>query len=387
VPGTSPEKYDVVVIGAGIVGASAAFHLAERGLRVGVVEAHGGYAEGSTGLSFASIRAQWTDPLNIEISWNSIKQWRDFESNYGIDIGYRPNGYLLLFPESIWERQLQAVELQRSYGVPVEVLTFDAAQAISRFETTGLGGATWGSADGQIDPHGATGAFLELAKRHGAAVHYRFPVDSIERGSDNSWVVAAGERSVVGEYVVNAAGGWGKEVAALAGFDIPVVHSRRNIFATAEGVARTNVPMTVDFGTGIYFRSEGSRILIGGTNPAEIDGFNKHLDWDWVEGLIELGHERFPWLADVPLDRSASWAGTYENTPDNDALLGAEPTVPTFVQACGLSGHGLMQAPEIGRLVAEQIKDGAMSSYDVSRLAVDRFRHDHRPDQNIGLVF
>lgn len=384
---TSPEKYDVVVAGAGIVGASCAFHLAERGLKVAVVEARGGHAEGSTGLSFASVRAQWADPLNIEISWRSIQRWRDFEETYGLDIGYQPNGYLLLFPESAWEHQLEAVERQRSYGVPVEVLSLPEAQKISRFDATGLGGATWGPADGQIDPHGATSAFLTLAKQRGARVHFRFPVDRIEAQTDGSWLVGAGDRALAGQHLVNAAGGWGKEVAALAGFDVPVVHSRRNIFATAEGVAHKYIPMTVDFGTGVYLRSEGSRILFGGTNPDEPEGYNTKVDWDWLEGLIELGSKRFPWLTEVPLDRSASWAGTYENTPDHDAIIGPEPAAPTWINVCGLSGHGLMQAPEIGLLIAEQIKDGVMTSYDTTRLSPERFRTADTHEQAISLVF
>lgn len=384
---TGVDAYDVVVVGAGVVGASCAFHLAQRGLSVAVVEARAGHAEGSTGLSFASVRAQWADRLNIEMSWRSIQRWRDFEGTYGLDVGYRPNGYLLLFPHAVWDRQLEAVELQRSYGVPVEVLSLAQAQTITPFDPTGLGGATWGPADGQIDPHGATGAFLALARRHASTVLFHFPVDRVEAQPDGSWLVGSRENSVVGGHLVNAAGGWGGELAALAGFDVPVVHSRRNIYATAQGVAQKYQPMTVDFGTGVYLRSEGSRILFGGTNPAEPDGFATELDWGWMEGLIKLGSTRFPWLADVPLDRSASWAGTYENTPDHDAIIGPEPAAPTWIHACGLSGHGLMQAPEIGRLVAEQVTDGAMTSYDMSRLSVERFRNAGVVEPAISLVF
>ena len=120
---------DTVVIGAGVVGASCAYHLARAGLRVHVVEAFGGPAEGSTGRSFASIRAQWADPLNIEMSWRSIRAYRSFPADHGIDVGYRPTGYLLLVPDSAWEAQLAAVELQREHEVPVDVLDLAAAEA------------------------------------------------------------------------------------------------------------------------------------------------------------------------------------------------------------------------------------------------------------------
>jgi len=110
---------DVIVVGAGVVGAGCAYHLARAGLQVTVVESFDGPAQGSTGRSFASIRAQWADPLNIELSWRSICQFRSFVSDHGIDVGYRPSGYLLLVPDAAWEAQLTAVDLQREHGVPV----------------------------------------------------------------------------------------------------------------------------------------------------------------------------------------------------------------------------------------------------------------------------
>ncbi len=170
---TNPTVYDVVVVGAGIIGASCAHHLAQQGHKVAVLEAKAGAAEGSTGLSFASVRAQWADGLNTELSWRSIRFYRDFQDRHGIDIGYQPNGYLFLVPEANWERQLHAVELQRAHGVPVEVLDVDRAQKITPFDPAGIGGATWGTADGQIDPHSATNAFLALARGKGADVFFK----------------------------------------------------------------------------------------------------------------------------------------------------------------------------------------------------------------------
>ena len=83
--------------------------------------------------------------------------------------------------------------------------------------------------------------------------------------------------------------------------------------------------MTVDFTSGVYLRSEGARLLFGGARPDEVDGYRTDVDWPWMEQLLELGAPRFPWLADVPLDRAGCWAGTYENTPDHHGILGAGP--------------------------------------------------------------
>jgi sarcosine oxidase subunit beta len=379
-------RTDVLVVGAGAIGASSAYHLARTGLRVTVVEAFDGPAEGSTGRSFASIRAQWADELNIAISWRSIQAYRDFPAVHGIDVGYRPTGYLFLVPDAAWPTHLAAVERQRSFGVPVDVLEPAAAQRITPFAPDGLGGATWGPADGVVDPHLATSAYLQLARAAGAQVVFRHRVSEVTPGADGSWTVAAGERRLRAQYLVNAAGGWAGELAALAGLDVPVVHSRRNIYATARGALDAPVPMTIDLGTGVFIRSEGDRLLFGGARPDQVDGYDVSVDWPWLEAVLSVGCPRFPWLADLPLDRSGCWAGTYENTPDLHGILGADPAAPTWVNACGFSGHGLMQAPEIGRLVAEQITQGAITSVDAGDLRLDRFATLSTPSA-LGLVF
>ncbi len=364
---------DVVVIGAGIMGASSAYHLSAAGHTVTVLEARSGYAEGSSGRSFASVRSQWADDLSIDLSWNSIRTYQRFEQDHGIDIGYRPTGYLLLWAEDVWARQLEAVALQHRHGVPVEVLDPVDAQRLTPFETDGVAGATFGPQDGRIDPHIATGAYLGLARAEGAQVHFGSPVTAIEAKEDGSWVVHTPTRTVRAQHVVNAAGGWSAETAAMVGISAPVVHSKRNVYASASGAVDRDIPMTCDMATGVYMRSDGDRLLFGLSNPRQTDGYDTEVDWSWLEGLLGIASHRFPWLADLPLDFKACWAGTYENTPDAKPLIGPEPSAPTWIHACGFSGHGVMQAPEVGRLVAEQVTEGAITSLDVSPMGPARF--------------
>jgi sarcosine oxidase subunit beta len=198
--------------------------------------------------------------------------------------------------------------------------------------------------------------------------------------------VTAGDRAIHAAHVVNAAGGWAGELAGLAGLSVPVVHSRRNIYSTAPGALPRPVPMTIDLATGVFVRSEGPRLLFGAARPDQADGYDVSVDWPWMESVLGSAVTRFPWLADLPLDHAGCWAGTYENTPDQHGILGPQPAVPGWVNACGFSGHGLMQAPEIGRLAAEQVVTGAITSVDASALRLERFA-DATLGQRVELVF
>ena len=317
-------------------------------------------------------------------SWRSIQAYRSFPDVHGIDVGYRPSGYLFLVPPAAWDAQRAAVDLQRGHGVPVDVLDLPAAQRLTPFAPHGLAGATWGPADGVVDPHLATSAYLTLARSAGAQVLFRHRVTAV--AVDDAWTLTAGSRRLRARHVVNAAGGWAGELAALAGLSVPVVHSRRNVYATAAGALADPVPMTIDVGTGVFVRSEGSRLLFGAARPDQEDGYDLTVDWPWLEVVLEQAVTRFPWLADLPLDQAACWAGTYENTPDHHGLLGEDPAAPGWVNACGFSGHGLMQAPEIGRLVAEQITGGAITTVDASALRLERFAAS-AASGGLGMVF
>lgn len=368
---TCPTTVDVAVIGAGIMGASCAYHLASKGVSVAVLESFEAPAMGSSGRSFASLRTQWMDETNIRLSWGGIQTYRDFASLYGVDVGYRATGYLLLVPEEHWQRQLEAVELQRSLGIKVEALTPAEAADYSDFESKGLGGCTWGHADGVVDPHLITTTYLSLARQLGVSVQYRQRVVSIER-QDDWWVLSTPERSLRARHIVNAAGGWAGEVAELAGLTVPVQHFRRTIFSSAPNGIKRSLPMTIDVQTGFFLRSEGDRLLMGLANPDEDPGYTTRIDWDWLEVALETGLERFPWLDEVPIDASGSWAGTYEITPDHLPFIGAMPSTPHWINACGFSGHGVMQAPMIGQLIAEEVVDGRAHSIDIDSLRIER---------------
>ena len=369
---------DVAVVGAGIIGASCAYHLADAGLSVVVVDRNEAAAMGSTGLSAAGVRVQFVEPTNVALSLASIRDYAAFEDRYGADSGYRPVGYLLLVPEAAWDAHLAGVEVQRSLGAPVEVL--DPEQARRRFvdlDPAGLAGATFGPIDGVVDPHAVTHTYLGRARDLGAHVRLRTEVVAIDR-TDDTWGLVTPTGRLEARTVVNAAGCWAGELGRLAGLDVKVEPVRRMVYVTEPVSGRPTTPLTVDLGSGVYFRSEGERLIFGRSNPDEPHGFTTGMDWDWLEPTVEAAATRFPWFVDERLDRTASWYGYYEMTPDDNAVLGASPDAPGWVDACGFSGHGVQHAPAVGRAIREEIVDGRAHTIDIDPLRLTRFRGGQR---------
>lgn len=368
-PAPRPPAHDVIVVGCGIVGASCAWHLAEAGLRVMVLEREPGPAMGSTGKSAAGVRVQFTSEANVLLSLHSLPVWREFRDRHGVDVGYRPIGYLLLVPDRDWDRHLESVALQRSLGAPVEVLAPQEAVRYVPLSTAGLGGATFGPWDGVIDPHLATAAWVQMAREAGASFRFRSEVRGIQRQSD-LWIAEGDGFRHEAPFLVNAAGAWAGGLGALAGLEVPVAPKRVQIFLSAPIPDPRTYPLTIDTGSGVYLRSEGDRILFGLDDHDQATGFSEGLDPEWLEHVLLTGVERFPWWEELGVDPRGSWWGYYEVTPDHSPLIGAHPDNPSWIDACGFSGHGVMHAPATGLAVSELVSQGEARS-----LSVDAFSH------------
>lgn len=363
---------DVLVVGAGIIGAAVSFRLAEQGLRVVTLDVSSSPATGSTGRSAAGARVQFSSKPNILLSLASIYEYRAFPDLYGEESGYRAIGYLLLVPPSAWEQHLVSQRLQASLGAPVDVLTPREAQEIIEFDAKDLAGATFGPIDGIVDPHQITLAYLRMARDRG--MQLRLDTEFLSaRLSGDTWKVKTSKGALDVPMIVNAAGPWAGEVASRAGLAVPVKPSKRMIFASAPLSWQHSYPLTIDLSTGFYLRSEGSRVLFGRSNPAQPDGFHDGMDWDWLDPAILAGMQRFPWLEKVSLDRRASWWGYYEVTPDHNPIIGRMPGCESWLNACGFSGHGVQQAAATGTVVAEEVTLGRAVSIDIDELRISRF--------------
>ena len=370
------------MVGAGIVGASCAWHLASRNLNVVVLERDVAPAMGSTGKSAAGVRVQFTTPANIQLSMYSLPIYREFADRYGYDIGYRDIGYLLLVPDDRWDEHMESVALQQSLGAPVEVLDPKEAQDYVSFDADGLKGATYGPWDGIIDPHMATNAWVAMGKTLGVEYRFNTPVTEIERLS-KGWMIHSGDNTFHCEHIVNATGAWSENVGKLAGLEVPVGPKRIQIFLSAPITDSRTYPLTIDLATGVYLRSEGDRVLFGLDDLDQDFGFSEGMDWDWMEHVLLTGVNRFPWWGDLGIDRKGSWWGYYAVSPDNSPVIGINPGDSKWVDACGFSGHGIMHAPATGLAVSELIADGHAHTLEMNGFRHDRFGENLAVEGNI----
>src|SRR5437667_1522102 len=244
-------KVDALIIGAGIMGASCAFRLSERGLRVAVLEAQISPAMGSTGRSTAGVRVQFTEEVNIRLSWESIQEYQHFQDLYGEDAGYRAIGYLLLVPPERLEVHMASVRLQECIGAPVRVLFAEDAQQLVRFDPANIACTTFRPADGVVDPHSITFTYLRLAKERGAGIYLDTPLTKAH-WVGSCWQVETSKSIFEAEYLVNAAGTWAGEVARRAGLTVPVQPVRRMVYATVPTAWHTAYPLTITLTRGFY---------------------------------------------------------------------------------------------------------------------------------------
>jgi sarcosine oxidase, subunit beta len=290
---------------------------------------------------------------------------------------------LLLVSSERVSVHLQGVRLQESIGVPVQVLTTEEAQRLVQFNPTDIACATFGPADGIVDPHLFILTYLRLAKERGTKLYLETPLTRANRVGD-IWKVETMKGDFEAAYLVNAAGSWAGEVAARAGLEVPIQPVRRIVYATAPTPWNHSYPLTIDLKSGFYLRSEGKRVLFGRSNPDEPPGFTEGIDWDWLEPTLQVGVRRFPWLGAIRLDHRACWWGYYEVTPDHNPILGRLPSGENWVNAAGFSGHRVQQAPMVGKLITEEIVFGRAKSVDIDPLLIDHlFNERVQKEHNI----
>lgn len=368
----------IVVIGGGVIGGAVATHLRLGGVTVTVVERDPTYAGASSSLSASSIRQQFSQPVNIALSQYGIAFLRDADAHLSVDgdapaLGLREPGYLYLAGPCGADTLRANHAVQRAAGVQAALLDPNLLRA--RFPWLCTDGLALGSlgldGEGWFDGPALASAFRRKARALGAAwVHG----DAVALERDGPRISAVrlrdGTRIPCGA-VVNAAGPHARAVASMAGVALPVEARRRCVFVFTCPDLLPGCPLVIDT-TGVWWRPEGDRFIAGWSPPDDAEDFGLHVDHALFDEVI------WPALAArVPaferVRGAGAWAGHYEfNTFDHNALLGLHPDVPNLYFANGFSGHGMQQAPGVGRGIAELVLHGAYRTLDLSPLSVAR---------------
>jgi sarcosine oxidase subunit beta len=378
------ETADVVIIGSGIVGSSVAYHLAEQGCtNVLVIEREAHQGKGSTGKSMGGVRAQFATPVNIQMSLYSIDFFAKFDEVVGHPADYRAHGYLFCATN---ERHLDYLksnrERQIALGVKnVELISRDEVlKMVPQLRVDDVLGGTYCPTDGFVDPHSVMMGFMLNARSRGARLWLDTQVTGLEcsESSTLSRRRMTGVQTTRGfvstPVVVNAAGAWASEVAAMAGVDLPVEPLRRQLVPTEpfDGLPK-RFPMVIDMSTGFHFRREGKGILLAWNDPEETPGFKTDFDSSFVEKILTRAASRVPCLVDAEVNPRRAWAGLYEMTPDHHSIIGPAPNVEGLYFVNGFSGHGVMHSPAAGHVTADLILRGESDLIDASQLSVERF--------------
>ncbi len=371
----------VVVVGGGIIGLSSAYQLSQRGVDVTVVE-RASLGAGATDRAAGGIRAQFSTRVSIELSKHSIEIWETFGEDFGVDIGYNRPGYLYLARNAETAEQVRnAVDIHNEHGVDSEFLnTQRLAELFPAIHASEYAAASYCPTDGFADPHLALQGFSHAAREQGVTFRVGEAVTDIRTGTEGVTGVQTTDGRLDADYVVNAAGGWGHRVAAMAGQSLRIHPKRRRAAVVApDPPVPDRIPFTTDLDTDLYFRPDGDgEALIGGHfSPADPDvdpdHYREDVELDWVTDAIERAADVAEYFGDTTTFREG-WAGIYALTPDHHPII--EESIPGFVNAVGFSGHGFMQSPAAGIAVSELIVDGAASLVDISPLTADRFGTD-----------
>jgi sarcosine oxidase, subunit beta len=361
------DRAEVVIIGAGIMGLSIAYHLARLGVRDITVIDKSYLCGGASGRNGGGIRAQWSSEANVRLMQESIRMCQDFASEFKINVWLRQGGYLFLARSEAKRRALEeSCKLQRECGLSTRMLTPREAQKIvPELSTDGLVAATFNPDDGVVFPWPFVWGFAQAARKLGVEVATFTEVVGIDKkGSTIEGVRVRRANSpdspvqtIKTNKVVNACGAWSPEIARMVGVELPNKPHRHEICST-EPLKPWLKPLVADLANGLYFSQSTRGEIVGGIGQDRVpDGLDQNSSFAFLGLYARALTTTCPILGKVKVLRQ--WSGCYDLTPDANPIVGGVDDVEHFYQASGFMGHGFMMAPVFGKLMAEHLTKGS----------------------------
>ena len=344
------------------MGCSCAFHLIRKDptLKIAVFEMDPTYTHSSTTLSLANVRVQFSLEENIKISCYTLKVLKDFHKKMAVDgsdsrVFFRQEGNLFMVEKSHKEQMKKVLERQLKLGGEVEWWPpTRIREEFPEFNVSRFAGGTFGIRDGHLDAYAFLKAYRNKAKSLGVTFRTAEVSRVLTAPTAATGIQLRCGTSLYGKYVLNCAGAWAAHIAQTAGIELPVLPVRRQVFVAAVKQNRISPLPLTNLPSGLYFRSEGTgQILVGKSMEDDSTGFDFSVD------EIRFNQQLWPELVQfVPtfdrLKLLRGWSGLYaENSFDGNALLGEWPGLEGFFLVNGFSGHGMQQAPAIGRYISE----------------------------------
>jgi len=354
---SSLPHYDVIVIGAGSIGAPAAFYLAQAGFKTLVLDSAPSVGQTSNKRAIGGIRATHSDPAKIRLSLRSIEIFSTWKERFGDDIEWSEGGYVFVARSEREEKTLKTLlTTQKSFGLNIDWLDKkQLLQVVPDLNPREIIGGTFSPQDGNASPLLAVHAFYTHAMEYGAEFHFHEKVQEIIVHSGKVVGVRTDQREYATDRVVNAAGAYATEIARMAGLDVPVKPDSHEA-AITEAVAPFLKPMIVDIQPGpgssnyYFYQHLTGQIIFCITPSPNIWGFNTEETSSFLPMVSKRMVDLMPRLKNIRVRRT--WRGLYPMTPDGAPIIGPARELDGYLYAVGMCGQGFMLGPGVGELIA-----------------------------------
>jgi sarcosine oxidase, subunit beta len=385
------QNFDAIIIGAGVIGTSIAFHLAERGLKPLILERKQ-LGSGATGMSSGLVRMHYDLEVESRLAWASFQYFRNWSERVGGECGFRRTGFLHIEPASHIKQLRNNVEMHKRIGIPTNVITgADVKRIVPSFYTEDIEFAAYEPESGYADPMLTTNSFLTAAKERGAVYMQDCAVSGAQISSGKVTGVQTSKGDFSAPIIINAAGAWAGKVSDLFGVPIPIDTWTHDVMHIRRPPQVAEHPTVIDSALYMYFRPDSPGLTLVALEDNSRIGESEDSELGYVaKGFADRAIDRI--CKRVPAmeegSHHSSHVGRDSLTPDQRAIIG-QTDVQGYYLATGFSGTGFKLSPAVGLCVCELILDGKASAVDISAFTPKRFeRGEHlKGDDDYGVLW